>query len=83
MVGTRCRVPQSNFKQNLGSLGGGEEEVLEQPGIKDKNQLTRSQVGSQKSGSLYRADLGPLHVCYACVSQSSGGIPNSGSSGCL
>lgn len=83
MDGTRCRVPQSNFKQNLGSLGEERKKYWSSQGIKDKNQLTKSQVGPQKSESLYRADLGPLHVCYACVSQSSGGIPNSGSSGCL
>ena len=31
------------------------------------HRITGTQVCSQKSGSLYGAGLGPLHICYGCV----------------
>lgn len=61
-----------------------EEEELERPeGSRtpekhgSQGQLTRTQVGSHRSGSLCKPELGPLHICYGCVTQCSCEIPNS------
>jgi hypothetical protein len=48
-----------------------------------QDQLTRTQVDSQRSGSLYGSDLGLLHICYGCIALCSCGTPNSRSKGCF
>lgn len=51
----------------------GEERLNESEGLRTpqeqgpQNQLTGTQVGSQKSVNLYRSDLGLLHKNYGCI----------------
>ena len=40
-----------------------------------------AQVGSQRSGSLYRSDIGLLHIYYGCVAWCSCEISKSGRGG--
>ena len=43
-----------------------------------QNLLTKTHMGSKRSGTLYRCDPGPLYIRYGCVTQCSPGNSNSG-----
>jgi hypothetical protein len=58
-------------------------ESMTSPKPSPQNQMTGTQVGSQRSRSLYGSNLSSLHKCYGCVGWRFGGIPNNGSWGCL
>jgi hypothetical protein len=80
----KCRVPHPNVRQSSQSPLEEEKKGLEDPEgprtIREHsphNQLTRTQVASQRSGSLNRSDLGPLYICYGRVTLSSCVNPNS------